>query len=640
MAAVKDSVEVSVEDVPIRDESALVRGTKRTWIECRDVDYQIKDKVILEKVNVCFPPSRLVALMGPSGSGKTTLLNVVGARACGHVTGQVLVNGIPVTRSIMKREAKLVGQADILEPVLTVKETLMYTASLALDLPKSKREARVAQVIEMLSLESCENVFVGDETRKGISGGQKKRTSIALELLSDPSCLFLDEPTSGLDSKVAEDVVDIIQTLSRRGYTVVCTIHQPSFQVFSKFDWLVMLDKGRVAFNGQVSHVSPYLATIGYPVPEFVNPADQMMVALSEEVSFENCNSYAQVFRQTKYAAISDDDIVHQRERQEDFVELNEQGGDGAAWSIQTSKRYPTPFSNQFGVIFRRAMYVTIKDKAQLRTRLAQIVFVGILVGTIFLRIPRTQSRANDKLSVCFLILLFLGMSTIMSTALTMSSEKQVLRMEHSNGYYSSVAYFSARIAVLLLFQCTYATLFGGAIYYMLGFYSPPQNFFFFIAVLILLSLITGSMGYAAGIALPTIQAAAAMVPMLVMPLAIFAGLFIPYSSIEGGFWVFMYWLSPFMYALALMIMNEFKDTSFEACTTEQIQHPQSGLCPYGPCSNDPMNPQPCPGTLMLNRLSYDTADIPRNFGVLIAMWVGFTMLGYLFILRLLRKKA
>ena len=193
-------------------------------LECRAADIDIGKKRILHEIDGAFVPGQLTALMGPSGSGKTTLMNAMSGRGSVKVTaGEILVNSRRVTRTRIRKISALVPQLDVLFAVLTARETLNYTARLALRTSAAERAARVEEVVQDLSLEECLDVLVGNEDIKGLSGGERKRVSIGMELLTNPSIMFLDEPTSGLDSKIAKDVVELLQKLAQGGRTVICT---------------------------------------------------------------------------------------------------------------------------------------------------------------------------------------------------------------------------------------------------------------------------------------------------------------------------------------------------------------------------------------------------------------------------------
>ena len=222
-----------------------------------------------------------MAMLGPSGSGKTTLLTALGGRLAGKVSGSITYNGQPFSRS-MKRKTGFVTQDDVLYPHLTVLETLTYAALLRL--PKSlSREEKMEQaekIIMELGLTACRNGAVGGGTAvfRGISGGERKRVSIGLEMLVNPSLLLLDEPTSGLDSTTAQRIVAMLRRLARGGRTVVTTIHQPSSRLYRMFEKLVVLSDGYPIYSGQAGRVMEYLESIGYvPAFNFMNQADFLL---------------------------------------------------------------------------------------------------------------------------------------------------------------------------------------------------------------------------------------------------------------------------------------------------------------------------------------------------------------------------
>lgn len=644
--------EVDDERLDLRAASEARSSEKgSSYLDCNKLSYIINGNKILHNIDAIIPPGRLVALMGPSGAGKTTLLNVLGGRGKGKVSGSITLNNVPVTRKIMRKESKLVPQHDYMTPVLTARETLMYTAKLAMP-PTQDRAKRVEEVIDLLSLRSCADVVCGGPMLKGLSGGQLKRVSIGMELINDPSILFLDEPTSGLDSSVASDVVDLIKALAQGGRTVICTIHQPSFQVFSKFDWLLMLDKGRVAYNGETANLSNYLTEIQRPCPAFINPVDHLMEVLSEPApgmiiagkgndpempgtaGIEDPGFNA-LFNGTSLGNAAAQDLQGQRSLRDSLYPVSKNGkmmvsGDGPP------KENPTSFFSQFATIFARAFYVTAKDKGQLRTRVAQLVFMGLIISTIFLQMENTQSRVQDRLSVMFLLVLFLSMSSIMQTAMALPEEQHVFLREIHNGYYSSTAYFLGRVGVLVFFQIVYAICFGSAVYFVLGFYPAATNFLIFLATLAIMSTIAGLAGFTAGTVFPTAQQATNIVPMIVMPLSIFAGLFVPLANIPSYF-VWVYYLSFFQYAIQVMMVNEFQDQNLDPCTVDEILNP-TGACPFGPCSSNFTDPQSCPGTVVLDKFDYDPDNMSMNIGILIGFVAALLILGSLTMKRLVAK--
>ncbi|CAM9242317.1 unnamed protein product [Phaeothamnion confervicola] len=222
--------------------------------------------------------------MGPSGSGKSTLLNALALRLDRGVTteGEVRLNGRPYANSELKLMSGYVMQDDVLNGNLTVEETLTYTARLRCpqDTDAASRKLRVDRVISQMGLEKARHVIVGSPLKKGISGGERKRLCVAIELLTEPSLLFLDEPTSGLDSVTALSLCQSLQRLTDR-CTIICTIHQPQGKIFALFDNLMLLKSGDIAYQGPASEAVAFFEESGFPCPPFTNPADHLLDSIT-----------------------------------------------------------------------------------------------------------------------------------------------------------------------------------------------------------------------------------------------------------------------------------------------------------------------------------------------------------------------
>ena len=213
-------------------------------------------KRLLDPISLTVFPSELVALMGPAGAGKTTFLKALNGYTP-PAGGQVLFNGSDLYRSydLFRQQMGYVPQDDIVHSQLTVREALYFSAKLRTDLTDKEIEERIDKILDELGILDKKNSIIGSPERKVLSGGQRKRVNIALELISDTPVLFLDEPTSGLSSYDAEGVVDLLKRLSHEGKTIITTIHQPSIDVFRKFDNLIMISRdpggtGALAFFG------------------------------------------------------------------------------------------------------------------------------------------------------------------------------------------------------------------------------------------------------------------------------------------------------------------------------------------------------------------------------------------------------
>ena len=222
--------------------------------------------------------------MGSSGAGKTTLLNVLSDKVQKSkfvkYSGDVLANNQNINNFGFHNYIGYVTQDDILIDTLTVKECLMFSARLKLNGTYQLINDKVESLLESLKLEGCKNTYIGSRALKGISGGEKKRTNIGIELITEPSVLFLDEPTSGLDSFSANIVISLLVAQARKGRTIITTIHQPSSEIFHMFDKLMLMSDGYTLYYGKAASCSKFFSNLGFQLPEFSNPADYFIEIL------------------------------------------------------------------------------------------------------------------------------------------------------------------------------------------------------------------------------------------------------------------------------------------------------------------------------------------------------------------------
>mmetsp|Transcript_15705 Transcript_15705/g.64188 ORF Transcript_15705/g.64188 Transcript_15705/m.64188 type:complete len:461 (-) Transcript_15705:872-2254(-) len=238
------------------------------------------EKLILSGVSGSVYPGQMLAIMGSSGAGKTTLLNLLAGRLTTsknvRTEGGVLVNGQKRDYSNFKRLSAYVEQDDNMFAEVTVTEQVEFSANLRL--PRSnnaaQRKQKAQDIITELGLSHVKDSYIGDELKRGVSGGERKRVNIGTELVTDPSLIFLDEPTSGLDSFNALNVMHTLRGLAHRGRTIVTTIHQPRSNIFTLFDRLLLLSKGRVMYFGPATDAVAYFSGLNYRCPSNFNPAD------------------------------------------------------------------------------------------------------------------------------------------------------------------------------------------------------------------------------------------------------------------------------------------------------------------------------------------------------------------------------
>ncbi|KCV67838.1 hypothetical protein, variant [Fonticula alba] len=387
-----------------------------------------EEKVILDRVSGMALPGRVLAIMGPSGGGKTSLLDAVSGRLPG-IKGQVLVNGAPLPKNF-RRVSSYVMQDDLMFTTLSPREQLTFAARvrLAPSLTSADIAEHVEILLDQLSLTRVADTLVGRQgARRGLSGGERKRTAIAYEMITNPSLLFLDEPTSGLDSFTAFSLLEVLKNLAREGRTIVTTIHQPSSDIFAMFDDLVLLSRGRVAYFGEAALAVDYFSKIGYECPTYTNPSDFFMKVL-------HSHSAEDVTRVQHITATFEEQSAPQL-RQEITQQTHRPG-----LTLTAPQRATTWV--ELVALTGRSNKTFIRNPVTFWARMAQTALTALMVGALFWRIELTQSGALGRSGALFFLITSLVMSSAMSFVLTFPVERSILLREQMSEMYSTTTYY------------------------------------------------------------------------------------------------------------------------------------------------------------------------------------------------------
>jgi len=273
-------------------------GVKGSTLSCHHLNYTVEvsvpggkccarmPKEILHDVNGLFTPG-MNAILGPTGGGKTSMLDVLaGRKNPSGISGLLLVDGHKAPKNF-KCMSGYVVQDDVVMGTLTVRENLMFSANLRLDktFHLEEKKTRVQDTIQELGLAKCADTKVGNEFIRGVSGGERKRTNIGMELIISPSVLFLDEPTTGLDASTSNAVMILLRRLTLRGRTIIFSIHQPRYSIFKLFDRLMLLANGRTVYHGPANEALTYFSLIGYECEAHNNPPDFFLDVINGDSS-------------------------------------------------------------------------------------------------------------------------------------------------------------------------------------------------------------------------------------------------------------------------------------------------------------------------------------------------------------------
>ncbi|GBP69628.1 ATP-binding cassette sub-family G member 4 [Eumeta japonica] len=369
-------------------------------------------KQILHGVYGRLPPKQLVAIMGPSGAGKSTLLDVLSGYRITGVGGAVYINGRGRVMKTFKKMSCYIQQDDRLQGLLTVGENMQLAADLKLStrLDKYEKGGIIEDVLTNLGLYEHLNTRAAQ-----LSGGQKKRLSIALELITNPLIMFLDEPTTGLDSSSCYQVVQLCQELAHEGRTIVCTVHQPSASLFAMFDQVYVLAAGRCLYQGTTKNLVPYLEQANLPCPIYHNPADYII-----ELA---CGEYGEDKIEILTTKAENGQALNWFEQPEAIPRMEELRRIYPLSTLRELAESPlseqTSLSNQRRVLMRRGFMKAKRDATLTHLRLIVNIVVGLMLGTLFIKAGNDGSKVMDNYKLLFAILMHHMMSPMMLTILT-----------------------------------------------------------------------------------------------------------------------------------------------------------------------------------------------------------------------------
>ncbi|XP_076241781.1 ATP-binding cassette subfamily G member 4-like isoform X2 [Calliopsis andreniformis] len=417
--------------------------TQSIDIEFSNVVYEVpqrfrcSSKQILKGISGSFRSGELTAIMGPSGAGKSTLLNILTGFQRDHWKGQIEYIGKEGkhTWNEYKKHSCYIQQDDNLHSLFTVLEAMWMATNLKIgtSISKKAKEILIDDVLDNLDLSKTKETKCGK-----LSGGQKKRLSIALELVDNPPVMFLDEPTTGLDALSSYQCIKLLHNLAKSGRTIICTIHQPSAVIYEMFDNVYLLADGRRMYEGASKNTIEYFASIGLNCPKYHNPADYMIEVVSKE--------YGDYNDQLVTLANSNDRYWRLEKRiiKKDSLSDIANGNKAAVLIKQPSETY------KFFILLHRCMIQLFRDWTVTHLKLILHLIVGILLGLLFTDCGKDGSKTINNVGFLLVSSVYLCYTSTMPAVLKFPSEFPTLKKERFNNWFLmflGVAILTAMIA-------------------------------------------------------------------------------------------------------------------------------------------------------------------------------------------------
>ena len=538
--------------------------------DCRKVEslFDENNKIILKDINGTVKPGQFLSIIGSTGAGKTTLLQLLAGKMFPHNLawkGSIEINGESRESVDYSRFTAFVQQDDILMENFSVKECLQFAANVKSSGSLKVREERVRELLKEMELTESQNIRFGS---KVLRKGEKKRTSIAVELITNPSLLYVDEPTTGMDTFTAGKLVELMGKLAKRGRTIIATIHQPNSEIFAMFDQLMILSLGRIIYFNSANMAVEYFDKLGYVCPKQTNPAEHFMKILSAE-NFMKSEDEGDILRIAKEryekAVIKMSEYYESPENtfKCQVDSLSPQAIHLSQCNLSDMK-YVAPWCLQFKYLLKRAFINTIRSPETTVIRLVT-TFVVVLLGTAlyYNQTYEGYSAMQGRIGFQFYLLVFCLLESIQNVVLIFPEEREAFLREQASTLYDVSAYFMGKIIAEFPFNFVVPLLTILSCFWLWNM-NDNHSYNFWI------NLLNFELMYFAGTGFGLILSAIisdrgiliSLVVIVMLPLLFISGFFANIEPSHHILWLFQY-ISPCKYSFAAGMRNEFEDSDF-----------------------------------------------------------------------------
>ncbi|XP_062144197.1 pleiotropic drug resistance protein 3-like [Alnus glutinosa] len=535
-----------------------------TPLEMRERGFTNKKLQLLSDITGALKPGVLTALMGVSGAGKTTLLDVLaGRKTGGYIEGQTKIGGYPKVQETFARISGYCEQTDIHSSQITVEESVIFSAWLRLssEIDSKTKAEFVDEVLETIELDVIKDSLVGIPGVSGLSTEQRKRLTIAVELVANPSVMFMDEPTTGLDARAAAIVMRVVKNVADTGRTIACTVHQPSIDIFESFDELILLKTGgHMIYSGPLgqhsSRVIEYFEGIpGVPkIRDNYNPAAWMLEVTSTSAEAELGVDFAQKYREsTSY------------ENNKEFVKQLNIPPPGSR-----DLHFPTRFSQNGWEQVKSCLWkqhlAYWRNPAYNLIRITHSLASALIFGTLYWNQGKKLNNQQDLFNVfgsMYAAVIFLGINNCTTVLPLVATERTVMYRERFSGMYSSWAYSLAQVIVEVPYIFTETAIFVMITYPMIGYYGSAYKVLWYFYAIFCSLLYFNYMGMLLVSLTPNYMIAAILASASYTIFNLFSGFLIPEPQIPK-WWVWLYYLTPTSWSMNGLLTSQYGDINVE----------------------------------------------------------------------------
>jgi len=578
-------------------------------------------KEILSNISFTLAPKTMTLVIGSPGSGKSSLCKILANHEIqGKLSGEILFEGKPIRKVDHHHRVAYVRDNDTHSPYLTVQQTMEFANTLLCPYQsKEARQEKIRVILEILGLSHRTDTIVGDDLTRGVSGGERRRVSIGVELVKRCQLMVLDEATTGLDSSTALQIFRALRIIADEAIPVIATLKQPGQELVELFDQIIVLDEGKMVYCGPPQSMIPHFASLGFIVNGNINPADEMLALIEENP--DKIHQFAH--------SITPSPEILANSLTSSTASMNE------IWQAERSgeqMHYPAYARSTFvqlAMVIKRGLQEMRNFSATAIARVILALVVSLIIGTMFLQIDNYQDDVQLYSGIIFLIATFAGFMSF-SALPGVYQSRPLFYYQKKNHYYRPVIAAFGQLIVQFPIAMVESLVFSTICYWLVGLNSQFDRFIYLLLGVFVLQITFIFLVIICGYTLPSFQHGNIVMPGIVLSLSFFTGFLTKYER-TPDYLSWMFWVSPLRYLMEGLAINQHAGSVFR-CSEDQFVPPKDDprfILPYvlGGFERN----QACPittGEEVLDMLGYATEEAYKWWWFLVL--VGFMVLMFL----------